>query len=500
MRLVLENTFEPTEYLKKKIEALGVYSQRMVDGPTEHARVLRGDHSQAVAAADALEGQKQTAWATLLRAEVAAARGDAIMPGALGAGEGSSRLALFYTRLAVTSLEPIPEFKTATEHPVVDPMIRAWQMLANGDAADELSHVEAAARQHGAPDLTIECAVLRALHLMMLDEADAALTHARRASRMARTESLPQSEYLAGLVLARTRRLTGLPHLALRISNSLRSLVTPHWHDWLQWEHGLAGGGDLTRPAIVAAVRARNAARSGDVAAKDAALHTAKRALSAFGAIARDVTALQAVLGVDATSAAREQRGLETFAGEAYVWCRVGLPAQVVRAVSLPANTSVLPDLGLKGRRIATLISALALAGGERAVAECFEDVFGFEFIPGAHQGTLDVLLHRARAALADLAELHRDGESIRLSARKAFVVLDPRSRESNDAKILRAIAHAGGAARAKKVASETGLSVRQSQRLLKELAARGSCDVEKRGRELVYCVEDTTFSEPTQY
>jgi hypothetical protein len=92
-------------------------------------------------------------------------------------------------------------------------------------------------------DVVVDAASLRALS--MSDDATAileSLDQARRASRMARTEALPESEYLANIVLARMRRLAGFPYLAAHILTAVRRYASAPWHPWIAWELLLAGG------------------------------------------------------------------------------------------------------------------------------------------------------------------------------------------------------------------------------------------------------------------
>src|SRR5205085_10755199 len=72
---------------------------------------------------------------------------------------------------------------------------------------------------------------------------------ARRASRMAQAESLPQLEYLANLTLARVRRHSGRPHLALHILGALARVAPAAWSGWLGWETLLGGGSPTDLPA-----------------------------------------------------------------------------------------------------------------------------------------------------------------------------------------------------------------------------------------------------------
>lgn len=55
------------------------------------------------------------------------------------------------------------------------------------------------------------------------------------------------------------------------------------------------------------------------------------------------------------------------------------------------------------------------------------------------------------------------------------------------------------GHASAKEAAEALGTPVRTSQDALRRMVDDGACRAEKRGRKLVYHVEDTTFLEPTK-
>ena len=92
------------------------------------------------------------------------------------------------------------------------------------------------------PRLVVEVTALRALVLASLAKTGDALTFARRASLMARTEAEPDAELLANIVLARMRRHVGKPHLAVRILDALARLVPHAPRAWLEWERLLAGG------------------------------------------------------------------------------------------------------------------------------------------------------------------------------------------------------------------------------------------------------------------
>jgi len=141
---------------------------------------------------------------------------------------------------AVLALAPIDGGDSDDDSPA-----RAWQSLARGEAEAmeprmaELFAIASASRD---PRLVVEVTALRALVLASLAKTGDALTFARRASLMARTEAEPDAELLANIVLARMRRHVGKPHLAVRILDALARLVPDAPRAWLEWERLLAGG------------------------------------------------------------------------------------------------------------------------------------------------------------------------------------------------------------------------------------------------------------------
>ncbi|MEM9193949.1 MAG: hypothetical protein AAGF12_32540, partial [Myxococcota bacterium] len=127
---------------------------------------------------------------------------------------------------------------------------RGWEQLLSGSPDQARSFAEQAgelAGQDADASLVVEAAALRALAALEHDALEDAVVLARRASRMARVEGLPEPEYMAHLVLARARRVTGHPHLAVRILSALADTAPAPWHGWLAWE--LALGGALERAA-----------------------------------------------------------------------------------------------------------------------------------------------------------------------------------------------------------------------------------------------------------
>lgn len=474
-----------------------VYGRSVSQGEQLHAEVLRGRFGPALAAIASLR-ETEPAWAVLIERSHALASGAELALGPVPSGPGAWRLALFLVREAITGIRPMPEV-ARPDHPVAGPLIDGWRALATGGAPVALEEVAAEARRAQQPALVVECAALTALFAARDGDHREALRHGRRASRMARTESLPQSEYLAGLTLARLRRQAGHPHLAARILLGLRPFVSPHWLPWLEWELALAGDRSVSTPAATALLTARRAAGEGERAGLEAALTDARTRVAGFRLLADEAEHVAALLEPDAPRLTAEQeRAFSAFAGDAYVVCSPSGPGRRVREASLPlVSATVVESGGKKQKRIATLAAVLGLAGAPLDEAECFERVYGFRFVPEMHRGSFDVLLHRARASLEGLATFERSGDTVAMQVLAPFAIADPRMVEPAEARVLRAIA--SGGTTAKEIAGATGLSLRQTQTLLKSLADEGECAATKEGRIMRYAVEDTTFSEPTR-
>lgn len=348
---------------------------------------------------------------------------------------------------------------------------RLWLRLLGGDgggtdgAAKQL--FEEASRLR-APTQVIESTVLRALLALSSGDTDPAVELARRASRMAQAESLPQLEYLANLTLARVRRYSGRPHLALHILVALSRVAPPLWTGWIAWEIILAGG----EPADL---RPAHWAKRGSAPSEAAGLERAVAETPALAA-ARELDGfLRVVREGDRGSFARKAEELRAHAecwwdlaqeSETLLAAVDGLrdraPARLepwrrgdttnipcgLHAIGIPrgadletetATAFVLAGVGMKGRRVLrpglalapearvltresaknaaagvrteTGIAALALAGpGGLSREDFFRIVYGFPFVPHRHQAVLDVLCHRMRNLLGDAGELRRDG------------------------------------------------------------------------------------------
>lgn len=431
----------------------------------------------------------------------------------------------------------------APDHPDAHAQRQAaqlWCALAHArweDAAARAVALEAQAAALASPSLVVEAASLRALALSALDLLDEATKVARRASRMARTEGLPQGEYLAHWVLARVRRRAGAPHLATRILASLRSVAPPAWWPVLAWEAVLSGitsesradsGADqghaphpapvlvewvlglergdgpgfAVRTAQLLAAAAPWPAHRAEVEAWIAAVDptrtpTADVAPWSSGRTAIAPPALAGLLG---------WRGVAPAGDSAVAYVLVDGPLRR----RLPRLSFALLDRDriastaqsrLKQGRTEMLAAALALAPPAGLdEASCFASVYGFPYEPEVHKSIFDVLVHRAREHLAGRATLARGGGRLALTVGGPLLLADPRcTRPFGDA-LLGVLAEAERAgASAKEVAQATGASLRVVQATLQSLVEDGACQQARGGREVRYRVEDTTYSEPTQ-
>ena len=426
---------------------------------------------------------------------------------------------------------------------------RAWLALFRGELdalPAALEQLESDAQKGSIPALVVEAASLRALTSMSLGDLEAALATARRASRMARTEALPQAEYLAHVVLARMRRLTQRPHLAVRILAAIARAAPAQWRGWLAWELRFAGDQQTAEaletaaahapapgireralPASVAFGRAIAAASAGDRASFSRELagaaeqvgHVPWRALELVAArIALDPDAdeshadatLDAWLRGATSEPPATLAGLCTVAdaaaasesAAAYALARPPRPARRVLTLGLPLageEARRVQKVKRKKGRTDTALAVLALAGPAGLTREeLFREVYGFNYTPALHQSVLDVLLHRLRGVVEPSGSIDR-GDRIVLTLGEPLIVPDPRCTASVDGQVLRLLAMQA-ASTAKEAAEALGVSLRAAQAALQQLVNDGALISERRGNQVAYRVEDTTFSEPTRH
>lgn len=391
---------------------------------------------------------------------------------------------------------------------------QGWSAALAGNAAQIRESAETLKREASArswPNEVIEATVLKALGASIEGDSPEAIRLARQASRMSRTESLPQEEYLANLVLARLRRLDGKPHLSARILSALLRVATPPWHPWMCWELLLAGvGPEVSTPAADALTAALHAASAGDEATMNTNLAAAERCVEGFHSLSKDLEVLRALLRGNHESfsvgkAHQVPRGLGALAllpGEDRDAAYVLADPSVVRRVLAPGlalrQHPLLPPAKQRQARTETAIATLLLAGPEGMPEDIFfADVYGFAF-QERHRNVRNVLYHRVRERLGEAANLTRGEGRVAIKAVRPLAAPDPRCSPPPEHSLLLVLA-ARGFASPRDAADALGIPMRTVQDALKRLAADGACRTVKKGRKLEYHLEDTTFLEPTR-
>lgn len=466
--------------------------------------------------------------------------GDAALSGAASFGIRAAVLA--FDRTALDTWMPVhdrlagscPEATARAE------LAAGFRNLFAGSHAEAGRRIEAArgvARTADLASCVVELQILSALVALGRGETNEAIAVARRAFRMARAEALPPEELMAGLVLARVRRVAGAPHLAARILGALSELVSPPFLPWLAWESQLAGAAPPARvPDGCPAGRAANvlgaliaAATAGRRAEVDDCASRLEQAACGFHDIATETTDLLAAM--DAESTAQPSRamarwiagedpvlprglhGLATCRSDAaeeqiatgYVVAHKGAPGRRILALGAPLVTAstgnerlaVVEPPRRPRERTDAAIALLGVAGEPMAEEHFFHMLYGFAYEPALHASILSTLLHRVRATLEGRAEVHREGGRLWLEPHGLLLAWDPRCIRPVEDRILRALT-AEGPQTAKRTAERLGIPLRTVQAALGELVESGSCRRGRKGRSVEYAVEDTTFSEPT--
>lgn len=412
----------------------------------------------------------------------------------------------------------------------------AWLKLFCGEPqglVEEGEDVRGAALRHNDAALVLEAVVVKAMASLISGDMGEAVTLARRASRMARTEAHPQQEYLANLVLARIRRVSGKPHLASLILTSLLRVASSPWRRWLSWELFLAHGqtpmegaweGTRALSDYVASAIAGDRARTAHFRAK------ALEKSAGFVALEQDVTTLCLLLESDSDlsdapsevlawlSGARvdvpdglsglgginqsDQGSAPTEIEAALVWAPAGSNARRLlnlgRAL-LPPEARDLPELKGRQARTDSTVAALLLVGpGGISEDALFQQIYGFTYDDRLHRGVRDVLYSRVRSRLEGRAHLVRKDGLVALHHDGSIVAPDPRCSPGRDRILLWLLAQRGTVS-AKDAAKVLNIPVRTAQDGLRRLVGDGICRAEKVGRRLEYHLEDTTFQEPTQ-
>jgi len=440
-----------------------------------------------------------------------------------GLGDDVERAIFACARDAVLAcdLERLARYAALSADP--DALVHAWVAIARGDGA-RAAAIAGASQSTADPADRIESTCLRALAAATTGDVRGARTLARRASRMARTEDLPQSQYLSNLVLARIRRLGGAPHLALRILDSLGHVAPAAWSERLAWELALAGRAPEGEGAAATAWRQLYAAcRAGDPDAYAEAADALRECARRWPARAADAEAALGLCDVRVDSATLSEP-LRSFiegvdhdvpgvvsglcCGAGPVPSRVhtfvapmgrgrrvaGLAAPLARAVAGVEHEPV------RSGRTNEAISVLALAGPDGLGREAlFERVYGFAFRQVSHGTLLRVLLHRMRKWLDGIGAVELVDGQVTLALERPLLIPDVRCEYSLEERVLRSLSRASHQS-IRETAEQLGVPLRTAQEALQALREDGAVSERRAGRRVQYRVEDTTFSEPTRW
>lgn len=442
---------------------------------------MRGDFSEVIEHRQRL-GEP---WGSALTALFANTTDDVVMPVEHGAGVAQSlthrqrvlRAAMAWDRAELAILA-----QTSVSLALVDAIKHRWIAVFDGAPWDDVPSEVVRAGGAIDPGLVVELHALRALHELTQGRVREALSTARRASRMAASESILQAEYLANLVLARTRRHAGMAHFAIRVLSALDAVVPPIWKPWVALESALAGattipqvdnvGFDQLSTECQTLSALATYSMGIEPAAREWCLGRVHEVPFGLRAPSHDPLCLAVVVA--------EPRGVRRV-------LRSGLPQDCVLIEPSP-----------KARRLHESICVVLLSPEGIAEAELFELAYGYPPEDLGHDGVLRGLLHRIRKTLEGLAILERRDGQVRIEPQTRFAVADPRCETHLDDRILTFLAAHHGRATAKAIAQAMQIPLRTVQRKLGKLVEDGACSAESDRKRTEYIVEDTTFSEPT--
>ena len=396
-----------------------------------------------------------------------------------------------------------------TPRPQVDLGVVA---LARGELEEARTRFETLRRGAKDPSVVVDAAAFGAFAALALGDVDDAVGRARRASRMARTESLLSCEYLANAILARARRHAGSPHLATRILGQLLSVVPSTWRPWLSYELALAGGEPDAHETDRAVAAVLGAARSGDRGRfGESAAHYLAR-LSGFAPLHREARAIVNALDPDAPPECAFALGTEALSPHGMVDPREGdgPVAYVVMRAPGRARRILAAGRGLVAEAVweppasaapevrgLTLLAVLALEPVIE-IDDAFAAVYGFPYTSAKHEAVMRTLLHRTRTILGDAGAIERAGTTLSLHAKRPLLLPDPRSRRPPEQRVLAALARENGAVSAKDLAASLRVPLRTVQLALKQLVDDGAARQQRDGRRVEYLVEDSAFAEPS--
>lgn len=508
-------------------------------GRLAYQAALTGEFDLALEALDAKPADEAArAWQNVLRLQLWFASDTEQPPPILrqgsssGASEVADAIAAFLQqRIAIMSgrdPEPMhagPEAQNP-EARTWRALSAAWRSLCADQQSESMASLKRANDTAGVvelPELRIELAIAESMLASLQDDDVKMVEYARKASDAAKATHFPQSQYAANLALARARRRAGMPYLAARILSGLLKVAPAPWRPWLCWEL-LLSKGTVAEPApgfsgVLAALN--KSARDGDPEAWSHRATLAQEHVSGVAWLAADVRCYSDLIDAHRSpvqfdgDAARSwamgdedavPRGLFGMCAtpELASGLVVAAPKRAARRIlacgaplAAAAGASIL-GFDRRRARTDTLIAELLLKGATDENA-LFEKIYRFRYRPELHQNSRDVLYHRVRKRLGELATLKRSDGRVEIEIHVAFVIVDPRSSPPRDHyTVLEALASLGRGS-IREVASKVGVSSRTVHDVLKVLADDGVCTSNMEGRQRVFQLEDTTYSDPTR-
>ncbi|MFK8000612.1 MAG: hypothetical protein AB8H86_13510 [Polyangiales bacterium] len=383
-------------------------------------------------------------------------------------------------------------------------------LRGQGEIAQKLGEqLESDSRARGKSTGVVEGAVLNAAGILLGGDPSAALKQVRRAARMAQSERLWTSNFLAGILLSRARRMNGQTYLAARVAVACLAVTGSEWAPLLEWELFFAGGdtSHAHRELPIVRVRAELAEwllGDGQVPRRTAlgsVPHEGDIAAALFAAGASEETSEAATskwIYGNAQDVPGIISGISAHASQhGPVRIIVRSNAKARRMLhTVPKGVTPLPPSGVEATRVEALVAVLAFADGPLSRRTLFERTYGFKYRPEIHEDAFKVLRSQAKSFIAGWATLGSVDGYV-LHVHKDIAVLDPGSKQPTGNAILGRLGQMGQS-NAKSLAETLGIPLRTVQAALKELVNDGACEVQRIGRRVEYVVEDTTFQEIT--
>lgn len=160
------------------------------------------------------------------------------------------------------------------------------------------------------------------------------------------------------------------------------------------------------------------------------------------------------------------------------------------------------PDLALRledSGRTGLALATAAVRPGEVATREVFfRQVYGFSYSKELHKNAFTTLVHRMRTEAEGVGRILNTSAGVEFVVDRAALIAEPQFAPSLGQSLAALLATEELSTR--DAAQSLSLTERSIQRELRQLLEEGAVVAERRGRSLVYRLEDTTFKEPTHW